>query len=147
MSNEEQVSPWLTQWQTNGSPDWAIAKQTVQRVTNIIHNWFRDHATAEERLEKQEHGFSETFNAAIEAKFPGVTDRLVALGEEYLRLRSFDPMTKEDYMIKNDAETVAFQAICDANIQAIAIKGNEVFGKPIFEVPEVTESHEDLNYD
>ncbi len=143
MSDEEQLSPWIIQWQT-AQPEWAVCKQTVQRVKNILYNWFIDHATVEERLEKREHKYSKTFDAAVEAKFPGVTERLNALEEEYLRLRSFDPAVKEDLMVKTMAETVAFQSLCDVNIRATAVKGNEVFGSKIFEVPDKVE---DLSYD
>lgn len=144
MSEEQKLSPWITQWQTNGTPAWAIERQTVQRVTNTIEGWFRSLATVEERLEAEANdGVSETFDAEVEAKFPGVFQRLADTQAEYERLRSFDPMTKEDLMVKNADDTLAFQALCDANIRVISIKGNEIFGKQIFEVPVEQESHDD----
>lgn len=143
----QEVSKWITQWQTTGTPEWAILRQTGQRVTNMIHNWFDNHATPEEQLEKARTGVSKTFDAAIEAKFPGVGARLELLTNEYLRLRSFDPASKEDLMVKHAADTLAFQALCDQNISITAIKGNEVFGAPVFEVPVVNETHEDLGYE
>ena len=143
MSNEEQVSPWIVEWQTKGTPEWATLLQSGKRVAKMVDNWFSEHATFEERVEKAKYGVSETFDAAIEAKFPGAIARMNAVLAESTRLRSFDKTTKEDYMVKNSADNVAYRVLWDANDRTTAIKGNEIFGKPIFEVPEVTESADD----
>lgn len=142
----QEVSTWITQWQTTGTPEWAILRQTGQRVTNMIQYWFDKHATPDEQLEKARHGVSKTFDAAIEAKFPGIGKRLEVLIDEYTRLRSFDPASKEDLMVKHAADTLAFQALCDLNIGETATRGNAIFGAPVFDIPVVTETHEDLQY-
>jgi hypothetical protein len=144
---QEPVSAWITQWQSTGTPQWAIYRQTGQRVATMLKHWFKTYATVAEQLEMKRHGYSETFDAAVEVKFPGFGIRLEALTAEYKRLRSFDPATKEDLMVQGSHDIPAFQALCDLNISATATKGNEVFGAPVFVIPDVTETHEDLTYD
>jgi hypothetical protein len=109
----------------------------------MIQHWFDKHATVEELLEKQKHGVSETFDAAIEAKFPGAITRMNNVLIESARLRSFDPATKEDLAAKHSDDTLAYKVLWDANDGITAARGNEVFGALVFDVPEVTETHDD----
>lgn len=133
---------WLEKWKQDGIPEWATAKHTVQMVEQYRNFWVDTNSSLAERISRVSMTKEERIadlDKVMDTKFPGSLERLNFIRARYTTLRSFDPMTEEDLACKNIEETLAYSELCATITPQILEAANQVFGTPVYKIPDQPE--------